>query len=177
LTTDLRQSSPAAGSKKIRSCCRTHSTWVLRQDLLDLDPKAGSKSIRSWRRTHYQWGRVRTQGDGVWVLSCLNLKGLGLGSKSKPKGLGAGSVHIRTQRGWVLLCPDLRGLGAGSVSEPKGVWSVSEPKRFGSGRLTQQKGVHIQTHRVGQQTRKPGWVLRQDPFNLGPDIEPKWFGS
>jgi hypothetical protein len=91
-------------------------------------------------------------------------------------------------RVWVLLCPDPRGLvlgfesgpkglGAEFVSRPKGVGSVSEPKRFGSGRLTQQKGVHVRTQRVGQQTCWPGWVLRQDPFYLGPDVEPKRFGS
>ena len=38
---DPRQSGPAAGSKEIGSCRRTHSTWVLTQDPRELGPEAG----------------------------------------------------------------------------------------------------------------------------------------
>ena len=95
--------------------------------------------------------------------SCPDPRGLGVGSKSCPKGVG-GWVCLQTQRGWGLgpsvsepkmvwvgvlvriqggwtlgLCPDQNGLGFGFVmSGPKGVGGgfVAESKRFESGCLT-----------------------------------------
>ena len=79
------------------------------------------------------------KGVGGWV--CLQTQGgWGLGpSVSEPKMVWVG-VLVRIQGGWTLgLCPDQNGLGFGFVmSGPKGVGGgfVAESKRFESGCLT-----------------------------------------
>jgi len=92
------------------------------------------------------------------VLGGVGTQG-GWGMGPCPDPMGWGWVHVRTQGVGVLVlrCPDLRGLGPflfgpqgvedWAVSEPKGTGagSMSRYKRFRSGCLTQQKGIHVRT--------------------------------
>ena len=113
------------------------------------------------------WVRARTQGglglgpfvfgsNGVWVrvLPCSDPRGLSLGSASRPKmGFGVGPSLFGPKKVgvWVLLWlnPRVFRLGLGYAFGPK---------TWGSGRLTQQKGVHV--------SRPAGLVGRVHGFGL-----------
>jgi len=98
-------------------------------------------------------------GVGVRVLPCPDPNGCGMSLESDPRGLSLGSTS-GPKMGFGVGPSLPRELGDGSVAGPNGVgvwvlpWPnprvfglglgyVSGPKIYGSGRLTQHKGVHI----------------------------------